>query len=65
MILKKSILFLSCFLMFSLKSTAQREVLSLNGEWEIDESVMADKRPAKFNHLVQVPGLVNTSKPGI
>lgn len=52
------------FLLFSINSIAQREIIILNGDWEIEESVQAEKRPVKFTHKVQVPGLVNTSIPG-
>lgn len=51
------------FLLFTLTAIAQREQLSLNGEWEIEESVLAEKQPSKYTHKVQVPGLVNTSSP--
>ena len=50
-------------LMMSLAVSAQRETLSLNGIWEIEESVSADKVPAKFQHKVEVPGLANLAVP--
>lgn len=39
-----------------------RKVISLNGIWQIDEGGM-DKIPAKFDHEVVVPGLVDMAKP--
>jgi hypothetical protein len=50
-------------LMFSLSLMAQRETLSLNGTWEVEESIDAGKIPSKFGHKVQVPGLTNTAVP--
>lgn len=40
-----------------------REIISLNGIWEIEESVGADEIPSQFKHTVPVPGLANLSKP--
>jgi hypothetical protein len=40
-----------------------RHTISLNGVWEIDESVEADAIPTQFRHTVPVPGLANLSKP--
>jgi len=42
----------------------QRTIYSLNGTWEIEESVSCDIIPRKFTHTVPVPGLANLSKPG-
>lgn len=42
---------------------AGREVIILNGEWEIDESVGEEPLSMEFKHTVPVPGLVNLSKP--
>jgi beta-galactosidase len=39
-----------------------REVISLNGTWQIAEGGM-DKMPVKFDHEVVVPGLVDLAKP--
>ncbi|MDO8952566.1 MAG: hypothetical protein Q7U86_08065, partial [Draconibacterium sp.] len=50
-------------LMMSMAASAQRETLSLNGIWEIEESVSAEKVPAKFQHKVEVPGLANLAVP--
>ncbi|MGC9035526.1 MAG: glycoside hydrolase family 2 protein [Verrucomicrobiia bacterium] len=42
---------------------AGREIISLNGEWEIDESVGKEPLKLEFKHSVPVPGLANLSKP--
>jgi beta-galactosidase len=47
----------------SIAAIAQREVVSLNGTWDIEESTSGEKVPQKFNHKVEVPGLVNMSQP--
>jgi len=41
---------------------AERTVLSLDGMWEIAEGSM-ETMPARFDHRVQVPGLVDLAKP--
>ena len=40
-----------------------RTNISLDGTWQIDESVSPTDMPKKFGHAVVVPGLVNVSKP--
>lgn len=40
-----------------------RQTVSLDGIWQIEESVSAEQPPAKFVHQVPVPGLVNLAKP--
>lgn len=42
---------------------AQRTTLLLNGTWDIDESVKPNDMPRKYEHTVQVPGLVHSSSP--
>ena len=51
-------LLLSCPL-----QAAERSVVSLNGTWQIDESLMPDAMPQQFTHHVAVPGLINQSQP--
>jgi len=41
---------------------AERRAISLDGTWEIAEGAM-DKAPAKFEHRIQVPGLVDLATP--
>ncbi len=52
------LIIVNCF-----SSFAQRETLSLNGEWAIEESVDSLRIPKKYTHTVQVPGLANMSVP--
>ncbi len=40
-----------------------RTILSLNGTWEIDDSISADVIPSSFTHRVDVPGLIHSSTP--
>jgi beta-galactosidase len=40
-----------------------RKTLSLNGTWEIEDSVSADVVPNSFAHKVDVPGLIHSSTP--
>ena len=40
-----------------------RTTISLNGTWQIAESVSADEIPTVFDHTVVVPGMVNLAKP--
>ncbi len=41
----------------------ERTTISLNGTWQIEESVGATEMPTAFTHTVVVPGLVNLSQP--
>ncbi|MBC7508992.1 MAG: hypothetical protein H7320_09625 [Ferruginibacter sp.] len=36
---------------------------NLNGTWQVEESVEANKMPSKYPYSVQVPGMVNQSTP--
>ena len=51
------------FLIISNLILAQRKVISLNGEWEIEDGIEHDAIPKTFEHIVQVPGMVNQSTP--
>jgi len=44
-------------------SNAQRSVISLNGEWEVEESIKPDEIPRIFTHKGPVPGLANLCEP--
>jgi hypothetical protein len=46
----------------SLKGLKPREVLNLDGQWQIEQSSM-DASPGQFTHTVPVPGLVDMAKP--
>lgn len=45
------------------RAFAERLVVSLDGDWEIAESVRPDDVPREFPHTIAVPGLVNQAKP--
>lgn len=40
-----------------------RTILSLNGTWEIEDSISADAIPNSFSHKADVPGLIHSSTP--
>jgi beta-galactosidase len=42
---------------------AERVAISLDGTWDIDDSVAADRIPEAFHHTVPVPGLAHSSTP--
>ena len=42
---------------------AQRQTISLDGEWQIEDSVRPDDMPAKWAHTVPVPGMANLARP--
>ena len=44
-------------------SARHRTTISLDGEWDIADSVAADAIPSTFGHRVPVPGLVHSSVP--
>lgn len=46
-----------------LRGEAGRDLLSLEGEWQVADSVSGDKIPADFGHTVRVPGLINQAWP--
>ncbi len=53
-----------CFLLFmASQSFAQRTVLSLDGSWQIEDSIDSLAMPRHYSHKVDVPGLVRTSEP--
>ena len=51
------------FSLFPFTASAQRATLSLDGDWQIDDSVSADAAPATFHHHVPVPGLAHSALP--
>ncbi len=59
----KNILFIHILFLSVLSAFGQREVISLNGEWRIEESVDSRQMPKKYTHTVQVPGLANMAMP--
>jgi beta-galactosidase len=43
---------------------AQRTTLSLDGQWDITDSVAADALPGAYSHRAPVPGLAHSAVPG-
>jgi hypothetical protein len=57
---------LACFAfqcLFAVAAFADRTSLSLDGVWQIEDSVSATNIPAAFTHTVPVPGMANLAKP--
>jgi len=55
---------LSTGLLFALEgASAERQVVSLDGQWEIADGKLPDVIPSGFGHTVPVPGLANLAKP--
>jgi hypothetical protein len=44
-------------------ATAQRVVIPLAGDWQIEDSVSATATPTEWRHAVAVPGLANQARP--
>lgn len=42
---------------------AHRTTVSLNGQWDIEDSVSADAMPHEYSHKVPVPGLAHSAAP--
>jgi beta-galactosidase len=55
-------LFIVCSCLLTV-SYAQRTVISLNGIWDVEDSLGAEEIPTTFRHKVPVPGLVKLSTP--
>ena len=52
-------LFIGC----SNRDFTQREIISLNGQWDIEERLEDHDLPAQYHHQVKVPGLVDMATP--
>ena len=46
-----------------LSARAERVTVSLDGQWEIEDSQSADEIPAAFTHTGPVPGMANLAQP--
>ncbi|WP_404423704.1 glycoside hydrolase family 2 TIM barrel-domain containing protein [Nibricoccus sp. IMCC34717] len=46
-----------------LRAQVHRDTLSLDGEWEVAESVGGNTLPASYGHRAPVPGLTNLAQP--
>ncbi len=53
----------SALLFSAFSAWADRTILSLDGTWEVGESVSATEMPAQFAHKAPVPGLANLAQP--
>ena len=58
----RSMLFLAAVAMGSASARAGRQVVSLDGEWQVAEGSMATM-PRQFSHQAPVPGLVDMARP--
>lgn len=56
--MRKLIIIISCSLFVSSMAYAQRNTLSLNGQWQLDEGT-SETVPENFRYNVPVPGLVD------
>ncbi len=48
---------------FLSSSFGQRKEISLNGEWDVEESELSEDIPKQFTHRGPVPGMANLCKP--
>ena len=62
--LRGAILTLSLAVLATPLRTAQRTTLSLDGQWEIADSIEAGDLPAAWSHKAPVPGLAHSAVPG-
>lgn len=49
--------------LFAATAFAQRMTISLDGTWQVADSVSATQMPAKFDHTAPVPGLAHSATP--
>lgn len=52
-----------CFVLHPSVGFPQRTTVSLDGQWEIEESVGPDEIPVHFGHTITVPGLLHLATP--
>ncbi len=57
------VFFAVLFFLTSISTLAERITVSLDGEWQIEDSVDADAVPRNWTHRVPVPGLANLAQP--
>ena len=55
---------ISVVLLAGASLAAERNTVSLDGSWEIQDSVAADQMPTAYHHHVPVPGLAHLAVPG-
>ena len=54
---------LACSVFIARVDAADRKTFSLDGQWQIEESVSATNQPQQFKHKAPVPGLANLAVP--
>ena len=59
----RKLIFIAAFLPIMITCYSQRDIVSLNGSWNIAESIDSIKIPGIFPHQVDVPGLVRNAEP--
>jgi hypothetical protein len=65
--LRQDALYLATFclvLTYASGQAAHRTTVSLNGQWDVADSVNADAMPAQYTHKAPVPGLAHSATPG-
>ena len=67
---RHSVIVLLCFSAVGIRSVSamaaeqpRRTTLSLDGQWEVEDSVEADQMPRTFGHTAPVPGLTHSATP--
>ena len=65
---RRTILWMMCcgMAIFSLPAGAQkahRTTLSLDGQWDVEDSIGANEMPAAYHHTAPVPGLAHSAVP--
>jgi hypothetical protein len=58
-----AVAFLSAAAQCATAQNAQRVTISLNGQWNVEESIGPDEIPKSFGHTVPVPGLTHSAVP--
>ena len=58
-----TMLTLVCLVPTFARAASGREVIPLDGVWQIEDGKSPDEIPAKFTHTVPVPGMANLSTP--
>ena len=53
----------SVFLFSDVSTPAQQREISLDGTWQITDSISGDAIPDRFDHTVPVPGLAHSAVP--
>ncbi|MCL4854039.1 MAG: hypothetical protein KJZ78_21990, partial [Bryobacteraceae bacterium] len=61
--MRSLVFFAVFFFLTSISALAERITVSLDGEWQIEDSVDADAVPRNWTHRVPVPGLANLAQP--